>query len=80
LLLGTTFVSKNAWYIKLIENLPFELSDHLKIFGRSVKCMLVNLITKLYQDCKFSVTKFLLKETFNGLELKMSATVALFFG
>jgi hypothetical protein len=41
--------------------------------------MLVNLITKLYQDCKFSVTKFLLKETFNGLELKMSAIVALFF-
>jgi hypothetical protein len=44
----------------------------------SVKHIPVNFITKSCQDCKFVATKLLQKETLNGLELKIPATVALF--
>jgi hypothetical protein len=68
---GTTLVSINPWYIELIENRPFELRDHLKWLSVLVRQILDNFNTKLYQDCKFSATKFLQKETLSGLELKI---------
>jgi hypothetical protein len=78
-LCGVIFVSNKAWYIDLTENCPSKLSDHLKTSSRCVKCIFVNLNINLCHDCWFSANKLLLKETFSDLELKISATVTLFF-
>jgi hypothetical protein len=82
LLLGTTLVSRKAWYIaryiELSKNLPLWFKDHLNISGLSINYISINLNTKACRDWRFSTTKFLRKETFSGLELKISAIVASF--